>query len=151
MDFWSAHEDQYLSHLHNIRMTLNPTDFILWGLKGYRDEIANIKGKVLKKVKQLMFSDYTHYLLRNKKHEKIKINQRIFYTLQLLISSGRIPLKKFLSTPQVIALYRPVAESTRIRDFQKMLSIELVRIEKSDNEDFIEPNYQILEHLRYNV
>ena len=150
-NFWSAHKDQYLLHLHNIRMTLNPTDFILWGLEGYKDEIENIKGKVLKKVKQLMFSDYTHYLLRNKKYEKIKINQRIFDTLQLLISSGRIPLKKFLSTPQVIALYRSVAESTRIRDFQKMESIELIRIEKSDNEEFIEPNYQILEHLRYSV
>ncbi len=150
-NFWSAHKDQYLLHLHNIRMTLNPIDFILWGLEGYRDEIKNIKEKVLKKVKQLMFSDYTHYLLRNKKYEKIKINQRIFDTLQLLISSGRIPLKKFLSTPQVIALYRSVAESTRVRDFQKMLSMEFIRIEKSDNEDFIEPNYQILEHLRYNV
>jgi Fic family protein len=150
-NFWSSHKDQYLEHLHNIRMTLNPTDFILWGLKGYRDEIEIIKGKVLKKVKQLMFSDYIHYLLRNKKNEKIKINQRIFDTLQLLISSGRVPSKKFLSTPQVIALYRSVAESTRIRDFQKMGSADLIKIEKSDNEDFIEANFQILDHLRYNV
>ena len=150
-NFWSSHKDQYLEHLHKIRMTLNPTDFILWGLQGYKDEIESIKGKVLKKVKQLMFSDYIHYLLRNKKNEKIKINQRIFDTVQLLIPSGRVPLKKFLSTPQVIALYRSVAESTRIRDFQKMLSIGLIRIEKSDNEEFIEPNFQILDHLRYNV
>ena len=80
-NFWSSHKDQYLDHLHKIRMTLNPTDFILWGLEGYRDEIETIKGKVLKKVKQLMFSDYTHYLLRNKRYEKIRINQRIFDTL----------------------------------------------------------------------
>ncbi len=150
-NFWSSHKDQYLEHLHKIRMTLNPTDFILWGLEGYRDEIESIKGKVLKKVKQLMFSDYIHYLLRNRKNEKIKINQRIFDTVQLLIPSGRVPFKKFLSTPQVIALYRSVAESTRIRDFQKMSLAELIKIEKSDNEDFIEANFQILEHLRYSV
>jgi Fic family protein len=152
-NFWSAHKDQYLAHLHNIRMTLDPTDFILWGLDGYKNEIENIKGRVLKKVKQLMFSDYTHYLLRNKKNEKIKINQRIFDTLQLLIPTGRIPFKKFLSTPQVIALYRSVAESTRVRDFQKMVSQNLIKIGKSnsDSEDFIEPNFEILDRVRYFV
>ena len=96
-NFWSSHKDQYLHHLHEIRQTLNPINFVLWGLEGYRDEIKSIKGKVLKKVKQLMLSDYIQYKLRNKKDEKVKINQRIVDVLQLLILWGRIPLKKFLS------------------------------------------------------
>jgi Fic family protein len=152
-NFWSSHKDQYLSNLHNIRITLNPTDFIIWGLEGYKNEISDIKRKVLKKVKQLMFSDYIHYLERNKKNETIKINLKIVDVLQLLILKGRIPLKKFLSSPEMIALYANVSSSTRVRHFQKMLSQNLIKIGKSnsDSEDFIEPNFEILEYVRYYV
>jgi Fic family protein len=150
-NFWSAHKDQYLSNLHDIRVTLNPTDFIIWGLDGYKDELTIIKGKVLKKVKQLMLSDYVHYLFRNKKHEKVKINHRIVDIVQLLISQGRIPINKFMSSPEVIALYRNASSSTRVRDFQKMAERDLIKIEKIENETFIEPNFQLLERLTYNV
>jgi len=53
--------------------------------------------------------------------------------------------------PRRITLYIPVGQSTRVRDFQKMLLVELIKIEKSDKEEFIEPNFEILEHLRYYV
>lgn len=150
-NFWSAHKDQYLFHLHNIRATLDPTDFIIWGLEGYRDEIDQIKQKVLTKMKQLMLSDYIHYLLRNKKNEKIKINQRIVDILQLLIPRGRVPVKKFVATPEMIALYRKSATSTRLRDIRKMFTLELIKYETVENEEFMEANFQILERLRYGV
>ncbi|MCX6702821.1 MAG: hypothetical protein NTW60_03070, partial [Candidatus Wolfebacteria bacterium] len=129
----------------------NPIPFLLWGLEGYRDEIKNIKDKVLKKVKQLMFSDYIQYLLRNKKNEKTKINHRVVDILQLLVLKGRVPLKKFLSTPEAMALYSNVAKSTRVRDFQKMESIGLIKGEEIDNKYFIEPNYRLLDYVTYNV
>lgn len=152
-NFWSAHKDLYLFHLNNIRATLNPIDFICWGLEGFRDEIKNIKGKVLKKVKQLMLSDYIHYLLRNKKNEKIKINQRLFDVVQLLISRGRIPAGKFLASPEYISLNRNVSNSTKFRDIKKLVLLDLIKIGKVSNEqeDFIEPNYQILDRINYNV
>jgi Fic family protein len=150
-NFWSLHKDQYLEHLHNIRITLNPTDFIIWGLEGYRDEIKRLKDKVLKKVRQLMLSDYVHYLLRNKKYEKIKINHRIVDIIQLLIIKGKIPAVKFLSSPELVALYRNISTTTRMRDFQKMILKDLIKIDKSNGEDFIELNFQILERISYNV
>jgi len=152
-NFWSSHKDQYLLKLHNIRITLDPTEFIMWGLEGYRDEINGIKTKVLKKVKQLMFSDYIHYLLRNKKDGTRKVNLKMVNVLQLLIKTGRISLKKFYTSPEMIALYANVSTSTRGRHFQKMVSQDLIKIGKSnsDSEDFIEPNFEILEYVRYNV
>ncbi len=147
-NFWSSHKDQYLFHLHEIRRTLNPLSFILWGLEGYRDEISDIKNKVLKKVKQLMFSDYVHYLLRNKKREKIKINQRIVDVLQLLILHDQISLDKFLSSPEIVAYYRNVNRSTRTLDFKKMVRAELIHLR---DDDTIMPNYQILDHLTFEV
>jgi len=150
-NFWSSHKDNYLSHLHKIRQTENPVDFLLWGLEGYRDEIISIKGKVLKKVKQLMFSDYIQYLLRNKKHEKIKLNQTIVDVLGLLILKGRIPLKKFYSSPEVIALYSKSAKTTLGRHFRKMVSQKLINLEEIDKEFYIEPNYRLLDYITYNV
>jgi Fic family protein len=150
-NFWSSHKDKYLSHLHDIRQTEDPISFLLWGLEGYRDEISGIKNKVLKKVKQLMFSDYIQYLLRNKKNERIKINQRIVNVLQLIMLKGRTPLKKFIDSPEMIALYSDSARTTRIRDFQKMEALALIKSDEIDNEVYIEPNYRILEYLTYNV
>ncbi len=147
-NFWSLHKNQYLDHLHNIRMTLDPTNFIIWGLEGYRDEIKRLKGKVLKKVRQLMLSDYVHYLLRNKGREKIKINQRIVDIIQLLLSKDKILLSKFLTSPELTALYRNCSQSTRSRDFGKMVMADLIKVGKSNGaEDFIGPNYQILERV----
>lgn len=153
-NFWSLHKDQYRTFLHNIRMTLNPMEFIIWGLDGYRDEIDTIKAKVLKKVRQLMFSDYIHYLYRNKKNEKIKINERIVELIELLILKGRLSVKKFYSSPEVIAHYRNVGQSTKTRDLQKMQSEKLIKIVKSEKEgieDTIEPNFEILDYIRYFV
>lgn len=150
-NFWSSHKDKYLFHLHEIRQTENPINFLLWGLEGYRDEIKSIKDKVLKKVKQLMFSDYIQYLLRNKKHEKIKINQTIIDVLGLLIPRGRVPLKKFYSSPEIAALYSKSARTTQVRHFHKMVSQNLITIEEIDKELFIEPNYRLLDYVTYNV
>jgi len=150
-NFWSLHKDQYLDHLHSIRVTLNPTDFTIWGLEGYREELTRIKGKVLKKVRQLMLSDYVHYLLRNKKHEKIKINHRIVDIILLLIRRNKVTVEKFFSSPELTALYRNVSTSTRVRDLNKMILIGLIKIDKANGESFIEPNFQILERIHYNV
>jgi hypothetical protein len=149
-NFWSSHKDQYREHLHKIRESADPREFILWGMTGYRDEINAIKGKVLKKLKQVMLSDYIEYLLRNKRFERVKINRRTVDFLKLLISWGRIPLKKLLTAPEVVALYR--SESTRIRDFKKMDECGLISFSKDErNESLVEPNYGLLERLRYNV
>ena len=49
------------------------------------------------------------------------------------------------------ALYRKASASTRIRDIQKMLLLDLIKIVELDKEQWIEANFQILERLRYNV
>jgi hypothetical protein len=94
-----------------------------------------------------MFSDYIHYLYRNKKYEEVKINQRIIDFLQLLIPKGRTQFKKFISSPEITALYRRPSANTRIRDIRKMLSLGLIKF--SDKDQFIEANFQILERLQY--
>lgn len=150
-NFWSLHREKYIEHLHTIRQTLDPMPFLLWGLEGYLEEIGYIKGKILKKVKQLMFSDYIQYLLRNKRFETIKITQRIVDVMQLLIQKERIPLKKFMATPEISALYRNVSQSTRSRDIMKMARGRLIKIEENSGIEFIVPNYGLLERLRYSV
>jgi len=150
-NFWSTHKDHYLAHLHQIRQTSDPTDFILWGLEGYREEIINIKVKVMKKLKQLMFSDYLQYLLRNKAHETIKLNKRLMAFLQLLIAKGRVSSDKFYSSPEVIALYHKVSKTTRIRDLRTMLSHQLIKTSRDGKELFMEPNFGLLDGLWYKV
>lgn len=150
-NFWSAHRDLYLNHLHNIRTTLDPIEFLLWGLEGYRDEIKRVKGKVLKKVKQLMLSDYVRYLYRSKAEQNIKINERIVNIVDLLIRWESMPFKKFSNTPELLALYKNSADSTRMRDFNKMEALGLIKFNKKENQEFVEINYQILEGLVYSV
>jgi len=146
-NFWSANRDKYLIHLGNIRSTCDPWEFLIWGTKGYLIEVQRIKDLVLKKVKQLMLKDYVSWLLRNK-----KIRPRIFGVLMLSISSGKMPFDKFMSSPEIMTLYAQRELSTRYRDFKKMeKTLGLIRIFKEDGKKFIEPNFQKLETLVYEV
>lgn len=148
-NFWSANRDMYLTQLHNIRETLDPCEFVLWGLQGYRDEIERVKEKVLTKVKRLMIRDYAQYLLRSKRDQKIKINQRITHVLDILILRDPIELKKFMNLPEILGLYGPKSSSTRTRDIAKMLAANLIKLEKEKGT--IEVNYGLLERLTYDV
>lgn len=151
-NFWSANKDQYIRELHNIRVTLNPIDFVMWGLKGYREELLKIKEKVLRKVKQLMLRDYIRYLYNSRKGQPIekRINIRIMDVLFLLINKGRVPLKKFYSE-ETSLIYKKTSPSTKVRDLQRMLANGLVKIEKVEEIDYIEPEFQILGRVTYNV
>ena len=149
--FWNDHRDEYILRLGDIRSTCDPLDFVIWGIKGYLEQIKGVKERVLKKVKQLMLQDYVRWLYFAKPHGK-KINQRIYGTLLLLIYLGKMPFNKFLSTPELKTLYRDRKMQTRYRDFKKMeKELCLIRVFKEDGEKFIEPNFRKLEELEYQV
>jgi Fic family protein len=151
-NFWSSHRSEYLVHLRNIRMTCDPWDFLLWGMKGYLAEIKRIKSLVLKKVKQLMFKDYINYLFKNKKTETIKINQRIVDILYILVESGKITIDKLNSLPIIKAMYRNSSPSTKSKDFQKMVQKRLILFTEEENgKVYIEANLKILNFVVYNV
>jgi Fic family protein len=152
-NFWSAHRNEYLAHLGNIRETCDPLDFLIWGAKGYLGEVERIKGAVLKKLKYLMLRDYVSWLLNAKKQQKPekKINQRIHRLVFLLTDSGKIPLDKFRASPEYESLYSHASSATRSRDLSKMKFLELIRISEADGKEFIEPNYEVLEKLQYRV
>ncbi|MHC4459945.1 MAG: Fic family protein [Planctomycetota bacterium] len=150
-NFWSANRNEYIVHLGNIRATCNPWDFLMWGVEGYLKEIQRIKGLVLKKAKKLMLMDYVRWLFSDKKHQKgdKRINQRIVGILALLTQRGKMPLDKLLSSPELMTLYHKRTAPTRYRDFDKMVNSKLIRISKKDKT--IEPNYQLLDSLEYQV
>lgn len=150
-NFWSANRNEYIIHLGNIRATCDPADFLMWGVGGYLKEIQRIKSLVLKKAKQLMLMDYVRWLLATKKHQKSekKINRRIEGILELLTHRGKMPLDKFMSSPELTTLYHKRTAPTRYRDFEKMVNLGLIRTSKEDKT--IEPNYQLLEYLEYEV
>jgi len=150
-NFWSANRNEYIVHLGNIRDTCDPWDFIMWGVKGYGNEIQRIKSLVLRKAKQLMLMDYVRWLLNNKKRQEPgkRINDRIVGILALLTRNDAVPFDKFLSSPELTTLYHKLTAQTRYRDFEKMINLGLIRLSKEGNT--IEPNYQLLELLQYNV
>lgn len=144
-NFWSANRIEYIYQLGNIRQTCNPYDFILWGAKGYLNEVERIKHHILQKTKQLMFCDYVSYLVNtnNQRPAAKRINKRIESVLKLLARFGRMPLDKFRSDPAIKAIYLKSSAPTANRDLTKMQSISLVRIYKTNGKLFIEPNYEI--------
>jgi cell filamentation protein, protein adenylyltransferase len=150
-NFWSTHRDQYILQLGNIRATCNPWDFLIWGIRGYLGEIRRIKGLILKKMKQLMFMDYVKYLLASKQEKDIKISQRVVDFLRLLVTAGRVPLEEFMRSPPIVVLYSKSSAATRSRDFKKMTQLGLVTISKDNAKSYIEPDFGILEALRYRV
>ena len=148
-NFWSSNKELYLTHLHNIRQTFDPCEFIMWGLQGYREEIKRVKNRVLKKVKQVMFDDYLHYLLRTKRTQPIKITERIIDVIQLLERKAPIPLTKFFGSPELTAIYRKEKPATRTRDFKIMTGHKLITMRGDD--DILEVNYALLDTVVYNV
>ena len=119
-------------------------DFLIFGAKGYLEEVKRVKELVLKKVKQLMLQDYVQWLRRKK-----KIHPRVLNILMLLIRIGRVPFKDFLSAVEPI--YGKRKERTRYRDFKIMEDLRLVRITKEKGKKLIEPNFERLEKLEYAV
>jgi hypothetical protein len=96
-----------------------------------------------------MIRDYAQYLLRNKRYESIKINQRIIHVLELLIIKGPIELKKFLNSPEVQGIYGKQSASTQSRDLVKMIMANLIKVDK--DKGVVEVNYTLLDSLTYNV
>lgn len=154
-NFWSAHRNEYITHLGNIRETCDPLDFLIWGAKGYLGEVERIKKAVLKKLKSLMLRDYVSWLLKTKKHQKPekKINERIRVLIFLLIDSGKIPLNKLRDSSEYLSIYHNESSSTKSRDLSKMRSssLDLIRISTVDGEEFIEANFDVLEKLKYQL
>ncbi len=150
-NFWSTHRTEYLVHLGEIREKSDASKLLLWGLRGFLEEIERIKALVLKKVKQLMLMDYTKYLLANKSEQKIKLNQRIVRVMDLLIHNGRVRRSKFLSRPEMLALYSGYQQMTQRRDIAKMHEIGIIILLKEDDGVYIEANYKILDLIVYNV
>lgn len=150
-NFWSMYRAEYIYHLGNIRNTCNPWDYVIWGMKGYLDEVKRIRALVLKKVKQLMLMDYAKYLLETKRKQEIKLNQRIVDVLRLLIRSGKVPFDQFRTSPEVQALHKGVVATTRHRDFKKMTKSGLVKLSTENDKLYIEPNFQIFEYVSYYV
>jgi fido (protein-threonine AMPylation protein) len=146
-NFWSQNKEKYLTYLGEVLETCDPWNLINWGLDGFKDELMRIKGVVLRKVKQLMLMDYTRYLVRSKMRLHPKRGLRIITVISLLVGSGRVPLRDFLSSPQIASLYRSLP--MRSRDFKIMRNAGLVRVTEQAGKKLIEPNFQILEHLRY--
>lgn len=146
-NFWNNNRNEYILYLGNVRDTCDPWEFLIWGAKGYLEQVKRIKGLVLKKVKQLMLQDYARWL-----EYKKKINRRIYGVLILIIHSGKRPLNEFLSSPELMTLYSNRKTSTRYKDFNKMEKhLNLIRIFKEEGKKFIEPNFQVLEGLEYEI
>jgi Fic family protein len=146
-NFWNSNRNEYILYLGNVRETCDPWEFLIWGAKGYLEQVKRIKGLVLKKVKQLMLQDYARWLAYKK-----KINRRIYGVLTLIIHSGKRPLSEFLSSPELMTLYSNRKASTRYKDFNKMEKrLNLIRIFKEEGQKFIEPNFQVLEGLEYEI
>ena len=65
--------------------------------------------------------------------------------------TGIVPLDECVASPEVTSLYARYALSTRYRDFEKMVKLGLIRTSSKEGVKYIEPNYQLLERLEYNV
>lgn len=152
-NFWSANRNEYITHLGNIRNTCDCLDFLMWGAKGYLEEIQRIKALILKKVKQLMLQDYTRWLLLTKKHQpkEKKINNRISRIIELLTRSDRVPFDKLRSSTEYTTIYSHSSSMTQSRDLAKMKSLRLIFMSKINGKMHIEPNYEILESLTFNM
>ena len=148
-NFWSRNKEGYLACLADIYRTSDPWPLITWGLDGYRDELRRIKDVVLRKMKQLMLMDYTRYWVQAKKNMHPKRRRRIITVMNLLVGSGKVPLKKFVSSPQIAALYRSMP--IRSRDFTLMARSGLIRIEGEKGQKTVEPNFHLLEQIRYSA
>lgn len=150
-NFWAMHKDIYINHLGDIRRTQNPFEFVIWGLNGYKDEITTIQGRVLTKHKQLMLRDYVQFLFRTKDEQKIKINQRMVELMRIITARARISIKKLWLDPEAILLYKDVSRQTKTRDLVKLLDLELLKPEKTEQGLILKPNYELLEELEYYV
>jgi Fic family protein len=152
-NFWSARRNEYIARLSEMRDTCNPMDFLIWGARGYLEEIQRVKARVLKKLTQLMFRDYVRYLFdeKNRRKPEERINTTIRRLVELLTNSGKIRLDKFRSSPEYKSLYFHRSAASESRDLSKMKRLELICVSTENGREFIEPNYKILDSLRYTV
>lgn len=142
--YWSNNREEYIINLGHIKKTLNPMDFLMFGVEGYLEEAQKVKGQILKKVKQLMLKDYIQGLCLSK-----QISTRIFYILEHLITLGKTPYKEFQSIVEPIQAN--IRQSSKYKDFHKMKALKLIHILVEDGKKYIEPNFEILEELKCTI
>ncbi len=148
-NFFSRNRDDYLAHLRNVRERSDIMPFLEFSARGAKEELTRIKALALTKVKKLMYMDYVHYLHREKSRQQTKINERIVALLSILCEVGKTRFDEFASHPAIRGLYASVSDSTRLRDWRKMLQLNLISSEQQEGCLFVEPNLRILEELRY--
>ncbi|MFC1678039.1 Fic family protein [Planctomycetota bacterium] len=151
-NFWSANRDEYISRLGQIAQTCAPLDFILWGMKGYLEEIKRIKYSVKLKVQQLMLLDYSRFLFKKLKTQATKAN-RCLGCLHLLTHnySNGIRLNDFRNTVEIKTMYTSLTIRTQRRDFEFLLENGLITLESQDKVLHIKPRYEKLDGLNYNI
>ncbi|MBU8934342.1 MAG: Fic family protein [candidate division Zixibacteria bacterium] len=150
-NYWYGNRDQYLQELRNVRSTGSVAEFVGFGLTGVQKEMDYIRDRIVIKTSQLMFKDYVHYLYREKKKRPHRLIRRMVNVLELLVEDEPQPLKKFMSSPPVRALYSGVDSSTRSRHLKRLQENNLVLISGKRGAETIEANIGILRGVAYNV
>jgi cell filamentation protein, protein adenylyltransferase len=147
-NYFALHRDEYLKQLRSVRNTQSVFRYLTFSAEGYLTELKRIKARALGKVKKLMLMDYTRDLYRRKK-TRPKINKRILALLELFCTEGRKSVEDYYTSPYVIGLYAKLSSDTVRRDLITMRKYELIKYITDDNNVYIEPNYEILESLKY--
>ena len=150
-NFWVRNRDMYLAELRDVRNTCNAANFVKFGLQGLIEELTYIKEKVKRKVSILMFTDYIHYLSREKKKAPHKVSSRMVNYLEILVEKGKVPLANFESSAPIRGLYSNKSTSTKTLDLKKLQENRLVKITQKNDQLFIEANLDILQGLEYRV
>ena len=141
--------ERYLSELRSVRVTADAIGFVRFGLEGLAEELNIIKEKVKKKVSQLMFIDYVHYLHREKKRIPHRLSSKMVILLEILSKSGRVSFRDFILSPEIRGLYTPRQISTRTRHLQYLQENNLIKTVGNKKDATIEANLEILSGLEY--
>ena len=150
---FSIHRNQYIDNLRNVSVTLNVMPFLDFASNGYLKELNRIKKRALSKMKALMFMDYIRYLQRTKVIQDQKINERMVSVLDILVELKKLRFSNFLSLedPSIKGIYTKKSYHTVRKDLSKLREYGFIKITGENKAKSLEPNYKILEKLRYKV
>ena len=150
---FSIYRNKYIDNLRNVSVTLNVMPFLDFASNGYLKELNRIKKRALSKIKELMFMDYIRYLQRTKVIQDQKINERMVSVLDILVELKKLRFSNFLSLedPSIKGIYTKKSYHTVRKDLSKLREYGFIKITGENKAKSLEPNYKILEKLRYKV
>jgi Fic family protein len=146
-NFYYKNRARYVEMLDHARFQSqgNLTAFILFGLKGLREELNSVTTEVVSTLARITFRDYAREMLLGEDGPGQKVGMRRFMLFGVILDTDEFLRPSRRSFPSALQrAYRGLTQRTIQRDVAALMESGLIRVGEGD---VVRPNLELMEQF----